>query len=167
MSRKPGRPRIAMADRFWSKVDQTPHCWNWTGAPNQYGYGRIGLDGVQTLAHRFSWELNGGEPLNGRPLDHVCHNTMCVNPDHLRIVNQSENNQNFAGAQRRNPTGARGVGLTGIKTKRGRPYKATATLNGVTHYGGRFHTIAEAAEAARQLRISLFTHNEMDREPTV
>ena len=165
MTRKagPGRPRTPMHQRFWAKVDKTDSCWNWTGAPSQYGYGRIGLDGVQTLAHRYSWELHKQEPLAGRQLDHICHNKMCVNPRHLRIVTQAQNNQNWQGAQQRNPTGVRGVHLTGVKTRRGRPYKVEATLDGVTYYGGRFRTLEEAAEAARQLRLSLFTHNDADR----
>jgi hypothetical protein len=55
------------------------------------------------------------------------------------------------------------VHLTGVKTKRGKPYVVEASLDGVNYKGGRYFTLEEAAEAARQLRLSLFTHNEADR----
>lgn len=164
MNRGPGRPRIPADIRFWAKTLKTDSCWNWTDAPTRQGYGRIRVGESKLLAHRYSWELHGLEPLDSRPLDHICHNTMCVNPSHLRIVTPSQNSQNFAGAQRRNQTGERGVTVVEVKTKRGRPFLVHATLDGVTHYGGRFYTIAEAAEAAKQLRLSLFTHNEVDRK---
>lgn len=160
----PGRPKIDPTIRFWTKIARTGGCWNWTDALNADGYGRLGIgDGRKMLAHRFSWEMHGLGTLGRQKLDHRCLNRRCVKPEHLRIATQSQNNQNYAGAQRRNPTGARGVTLTGVKTRRGKPYKALATLNGVTHYGGRFYTIDEAAEAARQLRLLLFTHNDLDR----
>lgn len=164
MTRGPGRPRVDPTLRFWSKVEKTDYCWNWTDTPNADGYGRLGIGVRKMLAHRFSWELHGRGTLGRQQLDHRCLNRICVNPEHLRIASQSQNNQNFAGAQRRNPTGARGVALTGVKTRRGKPCKVNATLEGVTHYGGRFHTLDEAAEAARQLRLSLFAHNDIDRK---
>ena len=164
MRRGVGRPSIPAEVRFWAKTQKTDTCWNWTDSPTREGYGRIRVGESKLLAHRYSWELHGLEPLDGRPLDHRCHNTMCVNPEHLRIVTPSQNNQNRAGAQRGNQTGVRGVLLTGVKTKRGRPYMVEASLGGVRHKGGRYHTLTEAAEAARQLRLSLFTHNDADRK---
>jgi hypothetical protein len=161
MSRKggPGRPSTPIEVRFWSKVVKTSTCWNWTDAPNNDGYGRLGLRGRHVLAHRLSWELHGLEPLLGRSLDHVCHNRMCVNPRHLRIATQSENNQNYAGAQMRNPTGARGV----QRTPNGRPFRSVVTHEGKRHYLGRFDTLEAASEAARAKRLELYTHNEADR----
>jgi hypothetical protein len=88
------RPTRSPEDRFWDKVWQGDGCWLWTGRPNRQGYGvlREGPSGSRTLrAHRFSYELLVGPILEGLVIDHLCSNTMCVNPDHLDSVTQAEN----------------------------------------------------------------------------
>jgi hypothetical protein len=85
---------------------------------------------------------------------------MCVRPDHLRIASQAENNQNFVGAQKRNPTGARGV----TRTRNGRPFKALVVHEGQRYYLGRFDDLQSADEAATRKRLELFTHNENDKQ---
>ncbi len=160
MKRRQGRPRVDPVIRFWAKVDKSDGCWLWTGTPNNDGYGRLSVGGRHVLAHRFSWELHGLGLLGDQGLDHKCLNRMCVNPWHLRVATQSQNNQNFAGAQRRNPTGARGV----TRTRNGRPYKAQVVHEGTAHYLGRFDTLEAAAQAARDKRLELYTHNENDKK---
>lgn len=77
--------------RFWSKVDASGDCWLWTGAPH-LGYGRFsrGRSGA-TYAHRVAYELLVGPIPDGLTLDHLCWNTLCVNPDHLEPVTRAEN----------------------------------------------------------------------------
>lgn len=154
------RPRVDAAVRFWLKVNQTPTCWLWTDHLNADGYGRLLVNGRKIVAHRVSWELAGHEVPEGMQLDHTCLNRACVNPGHLRVVTQYENMQNLAGAQSRNKTGIRGVSWAPNK----RRYRVTATRHHVAHFGGYFKDLQEAAEAARQLRLSLFTHNDQDRK---
>lgn len=43
------------------------------------------------LAHRFFYEHFIGEIPEGLEIDHLCHNTICVNPAHLEAVTHSEN----------------------------------------------------------------------------
>lgn len=94
-----GRNSIAHASptfesRFWSKVQKTDTCWNWTAALNNKGYGQIGLGGHRgrsVLAHRASWELHKGPIPYGATLDHLCRNRRCVNPDHLDAVAHAVN----------------------------------------------------------------------------
>lgn len=159
MKARPGRPRKDPAVRFWSKVNKTDYCWNWTDAPNNDGYGRLGTNGRHTLAHRFSWELHGLGELGANELDHRCLNRMCVNPDHLRIVTRKQNCENISGAMRNSETGVRGV----KRNRNGRPYSATVHHNGERFYLGRFDTIEDAECAAIAKRLELFTHNEVDR----
>lgn len=159
MNRGRGRPSTPAAERFWSKVQKTDYCWNWLDAPTDDGYGRLNVGGRKVLAHRFSWELHGRGPINGKGLDHRCTNRICVNPDHLRPATQAQNNQNFKGAQHRNPTGIRGV----TKTRNGRPYKALVVHEGKRYYLGRFDTLEAANQAATDKRLELFTHNERDQ----
>lgn len=149
-----------IAERFWAKVAVSEGCWNWTATPNPDGYGRLKVGDRNILAHRVSWHLAGKSIPHGMQLDHVCRNRACVNPDHLRVTTQYENMQNLAGAQRRNKTGVRGVTWD---PRRGR-YRVQAIKHYERHFGGYFADLEEAAEAARQLRLSLFTHNDADRK---
>lgn len=92
--------------RFWAKVERTSSCWHWRGATtghptHPYGRFRIGTD--QFVAHRIAYTLTHGEIGNGYVTDHLCRNTLCVRPEHLRLVSQSENLA--AGVVARNPRG--------------------------------------------------------------
>ena len=74
------------ADRFWSKVEKGPRCWNWTASGNGHGYGSINFNGKTTYAHRISYEMARGPIPRGLQIDHLCRNRSCVNPDHLEAV---------------------------------------------------------------------------------
>lgn len=73
--------------RFWSKVDARGVCWEWLGGRNPQGYGRFDA----SYAHRWAWEYLVGPIPAKMTLDHLCRNTICVNPDHLEVVTLSEN----------------------------------------------------------------------------
>ncbi|WP_181421085.1 HNH endonuclease signature motif containing protein [Curtobacterium sp. MCSS17_011] len=66
-------------------------CWEWGGARDPKGYGRLMYRGEQHLAHRFSYEASHGPVAEDLTLDHLCRNTSCVNPAHLEVVTRSEN----------------------------------------------------------------------------
>ena len=78
--------------RFWSKVQISNGCWQWLGAPTKGmrngdgGYGRIGIKKAIQYAHRFSYEFFYGPVPEGKELDHLCRNRLCVNPKHLEAV---------------------------------------------------------------------------------
>ena len=152
-------------ERFWSKVDKSGSCWRWTAAILN-GYGRFGVwrDGKQRsgLAHRVAYELSGRDIPDGMFLDHACRNRACVNPAHLRVVNNKQNLENHGGATVKSSTGVRGVYWHSPSRK----WRATATSNGRSYSAGYFETIAEAEVAVIALRNRLFTHNNMDRQNT-
>jgi len=87
--------------RFWAKVEKTDACWLWAGTV--YGsnsYGRM-WDGKKTLgAHRFSFELHGGEIPAGMLVCHHCDTPTCVRPDHL-FLGTSQDNSDDAVQKRR------------------------------------------------------------------
>ena len=78
-------------NRFWSKVDKTNTCWNWTAAKNKKGYGQFWINKKQDLSHRVSYEEINGKIPQGLQIDHLCRNPSCVNPHHLETVTQKEN----------------------------------------------------------------------------
>lgn len=55
------------------------------------GYSRIRIDGKQIQSHRWAWELLNGAIPEGKVIDHMCSNRLCIAPDHLRLVTQQEN----------------------------------------------------------------------------
>lgn len=150
----------AVEQRFWPKVDKSGDCWIWTAATNPQGYGYFKLGGKQKKAHRVSYEMNIGPIPEGMVVDHKCHNTSCVRPEHLRLATHKQNQENRGGVHARNVTsGVRGV----YKNMAGR-WVARVTHAGKIHSAGAHATIQEAEAAVIALRNSLFTHNDLDRQ---
>jgi hypothetical protein len=132
-----------LEERFWSKVEKTDTCWNWT-ASKRNGYGRIWLFGDephQREAHHVAVFLTTGSWALGE-LDHLCRNRACVNPDHLEEVTHRENTSR----------GFRGV----LK-----PDKRSRFL-GVTRYKrpGYEKWVARMKVSARQLVLGYFNDEE-------
>lgn len=67
---------------FWSRVNKTETCWEWTGGTHQ-GYGRIVFKCQDLETHRVSWILENGAIPDGLWALHKCDNRKCVRPDHL------------------------------------------------------------------------------------
>lgn len=76
--------------RFWSKVDQAGDCWTWIAGQSN-GYGSFKVSGKSVPAHRVAYEMTCGTVPDGLVLDHLCRNTLCVNPSHLEAVTRGEN----------------------------------------------------------------------------
>lgn len=80
--------------RFWSFVTKgsSEDCWIWHGSTRHY-FGKTGPYGqfapepkMNVPAHRYSYQLAFGLIPAGCHLHHICHNTLCVNPDHLKVL---------------------------------------------------------------------------------
>lgn len=114
------------------------------------GYGRMMIDGVSHLAHRWAYEQAHGPIPDGMIIDHICWNRACVNIDHLRAVTRKQNNAYRSRAQTNSSTGIRNVS----KTKSGK-YLVQVGLDG-KHYGSLHADIDEAKKEAAELRLQLF-----------
>ena len=83
-------------DRFAERVALTDSgCIEWLGTTNGVGYGQFRLHPDQgsrrVYAHRYSYEYHVGPIPDGLHLDHLCRNTICVNPEHLEPVTSAVN----------------------------------------------------------------------------
>lgn len=139
-----------MSQRFWQQVDKNPHednCWIWTGRTKARGPKTsisYGLLGNNRKAHVFAWEESTGRTVpNGMMVDHLCYNSLCVNPSHLRLATAQEN------ANNRYPLAAIGVHRVGHR------YLASITHNGVTYELGIFDRDIDAVNASMRKRVSL------------
>jgi hypothetical protein len=119
--------------KFWSQVDKTETCWNWTGCVINNGYGKIGYAGKQILVHRYSYEMSGDIIPEGMFVDHICSNRVCVRPDHLRIVTRKENSEHLTGAYKNSVSGVRGV------TRQKNRWRAQVRHNGKLISVGSIH----------------------------
>lgn len=67
-------------------------CWEWRRQKNPVtGYGTSSYKGKNMGAHRVSYILFYGHIPNGLVIHHRCENKICVNPEHLEAISQSEN----------------------------------------------------------------------------
>jgi HNH endonuclease len=87
---------------FWSKVriGSTEECWPWTAATCPKGYGLWSHKGKTRRAHRVAWILTNGPIPGDLSIDHMCRNTGCSNPVHLRLLTRSENSRDNGQARR-------------------------------------------------------------------
>lgn len=152
--------------RFLAKVAPPAgesNCTLWSAGYGIDGrYGRFQLKGKVFYAHRVAHVLATGQQIkDGTFIDHKCNNTGCVNPAHLQAVSARANSENRAGAQKSAKSGIRGVNWSNSHEM----WVVRVGHAGVRHFGGYFHDLHEAENAAVQLRNSLHTNNLRDRSP--
>lgn len=102
------RKPIPNVTRFEARLSLGPgDCWTWTGGVNRAkdftgdAYGTMAVIGRQKVtAHRWSYEYHIAPIPEGLEIDHLCRNTLCVNPWHLEPVTRKVNAERTEPARR-------------------------------------------------------------------
>ena len=100
-TRKPNYAKYVQAagdayivDRFMENIalDGPDGCWTWRGHANENGYGALYSNTYSVLlAHRLALHIAKRPVPEELVVDHLCRNTLCVNPRHLEPVTSREN----------------------------------------------------------------------------
>lgn len=105
------KPSTTVVARFWSKVQRSSGCWEWTGSL-QSGYGqlRVCTDSRVPMAraHRVSWEIHYGPVPDDLCVLHRCDNRKCVRPDHLFVGTRRDNARDMVAKGRHHRAHLRG-----------------------------------------------------------
>lgn len=154
------QPKPTEAERFWSKVDQRgpEECWPWLAA-RRGRYGFFNVPPTTIGAHRYAYQAAHGPVPEGLVVDHMCRNSICVNPNHLQAVTVSENGQNHSGPTRRNRSGVRGVWWC----KTWKRWTGQVWVDGRSYTIGHHASLESAAKAIIELRNEIHSNNLMDR----
>lgn len=125
---KPREPRAkgvrrSPAERLWTRVHKTESCWIWTGTAVGFGYGTFKVNGKSVPTHCYSYELQNGPVKDGLRVLHKCGNHPCVNPAHLYLGTNDDNDVDTENKERAIPH------LTAEQVQEIRQANATGSFN--------------------------------------
>lgn len=126
--------------------------WDLAGCKTSNGYIRIRINNVLHYAHRLAWMyVHGCNPTS--LVDHIDRNPQNNALQNLRLATPKQNNENTS-INTKNTSGFRGVSFNKQRGK----WSAYVKHNGKKHHLGLFLTAQDAAIAAKQKRLEIFTH---------
>lgn len=147
-----GRNRYATPEEsFAARTAWNGDCLEWTTYKTPKGYGKLRVGNTMKSVHRYAFEKANGPIPDGMWIDHTCHNRACVNVEHLRLADPTENARNRAGATVQSSTGVRNVYPRSNGT-----FRVSFGVNKKLVGFGTYPTLEEAASVAEEKRKELF-----------
>lgn len=145
-------PSTTPEERFERYTIPEPNsgCILWIGTSNPKGYGRMWVEGKRMYPHRYAWERDKGAIPKGLVIDHLCHTPPCVNVEHLRVANKSENAINVQTPRRAGASGEPNVTWDKAREK----WKVQIRGKGF-RFQARYDDLEEAKWVARKKREEL------------
>ena len=130
---------------FYRRVHLTEGCWEWTGCIDKtLGYGNGMYNGRAMKAHRLSWTMFHGSVPSGLSVLHHCDNRRCVNPTHLWLGTQKDNQQD-AVRKNRSARGERnGMSILSADDVRSIRSAYTGKRGELTRFARRYGVSAQA-----------------------
>ena len=107
MPQKRQDPIQRILNRVETPLDEN-QCWLQTsGTFDKDGYGRVWIHPTNRGSHQVMWEAHNAEPIPaGMLVAHACDNPACVNPAHLSLATNAENQRQKAERNRANGAGS-------------------------------------------------------------
>jgi hypothetical protein len=143
------KARLSIAERLDRHSIPEPNsgCWLWIGGSrNAYGHGCMGIGGRTVMAHRAAWMVKHGDIPEGMLVLHRCDTPGCINPDHLFLGTQQDNENDKVAKGRQ----ARGAALAHTRARGARNGNAKLTESDVLAIRG-----AEAPQRALAKRFGV------------
>lgn len=118
------RYKKTVSERFFDKVKKTESCWLWQAHKNHKGYGMFHYK-KEMSAHKFSYMLHKGNVPEGMYVCHSCDTPACVNPEHLWLGTNDDNQKDSTLKGRRKLFSTRGsnVGTAKLNEEKVRQIK--------------------------------------------
>jgi HNH endonuclease len=108
-AREAGKFHKAKAFECYWIPEPNTGCWLWLGPMYANGYGYYsearGRKPRNVSAHAASWERYRGPIPAGHEPHHTCSTRLCINPDHLEIMERSAHKRLHANERRNLVTG--------------------------------------------------------------
>lgn len=143
---------FTLEEAFTAYTEWQGDCLIWTGTKDDYNYGVMQNESKVIKAHRYAWERENGPIPKGMVVDHKDHcNTLCVNPNHLRLATRQQNTWNRSGARKDSGTGHRNI----YQLPNGN-YRVGICKDYKLRYFGTYETLEEAREVRDEKIVELF-----------
>ena|ERR1019366_4582631 len=114
-------------------------CWIWGGYLNSYGYGRLGRNRSERGAHRLAYRVYRGPIPEGMLVLHRCDMPCCVNPNHLFLGTDADNNNDcIAKGRAVHPAGEK-QGLAKLTWKDVRAIRAVRGIFTIRSLAHKYH----------------------------